>query len=109
MGTQQGAATDFPLTAAVPNGQECTGEVAGQENVCLVRCMNAANAGPFGGVIPVQLAGANNTAAAARRSLSRAVKRDSLLLKKMMRRELGIDLSKLDADEIAELRDDGDI
>ena len=106
---QDGAATDFPLTAAIPNGQECTGEVAGQDNVCLVKCQNAARAGPFGGVVPVQLAGANNTAAAARRGLARAVKRDSVLLKTMMRRELAVDLSQLDADELAELRDDGDI
>ena len=43
------------LTAAVPANQACTGTVAGQENVCLVRCMNDANAGPFGGVVPVQM------------------------------------------------------
>ncbi|KAF5123971.1 hypothetical protein E5D57_011892 [Metarhizium anisopliae] len=32
-----GSASDHPLTAAIPAGQECTGQVAGQENVCLVR------------------------------------------------------------------------
>ena len=83
--------------------------MAGQDNVCLVKCQNAARAGPFGGVIPVQMAGGNNTAANARARLARAVKRDNLLLNRMMRRDLGIDLSGLDADEIAELRDDGDI
>lgn len=64
--------TDQPLSAAIPAGQACTGSVAGQENVCLVRCMNGANAGPFGGVVPVQMvqagaagAAAGNTTAAA--------------------------------------------
>lgn len=54
------------LTASVPAGQTCTGTVAGQENVCLMRCMNDANAGPFGGVVPFQMvqAGANATAPA---------------------------------------------
>jgi hypothetical protein len=47
---QDGEATDFPLTAAIPAGTECTGTVAGQDNVCLVRCQNSARAGPFGGV-----------------------------------------------------------
>ncbi|KID98054.1 CAS1 appressorium specific protein, partial [Metarhizium majus ARSEF 297] len=58
-----GSASDHPLTAAIPAGQECTGNVAGQDNVCLVRCQNPARAGPFGGVVPVQMvqeAGANN-------------------------------------------------
>lgn len=51
---RDGNTTDFPLTAAIPADQECTGTVAGQENVCLVRCQNGARAGPFGGVVPVQ-------------------------------------------------------
>jgi len=72
---RDGEETDFPLTAAIPADQECTGEVAGQENVCLVRCQNPARAGPFGGVVPVQMASANATAAEARRRLARAVKR----------------------------------
>lgn len=58
-----GSASDHPLTAAIPAGQQCTGNVAGQDNVCLVRCQNPARAGPFGGVVPVQMvqeAGANN-------------------------------------------------
>ncbi|KAM5368497.1 hypothetical protein ACJZ2D_009474 [Fusarium nematophilum] len=29
---EDGEATDFPLTAAIPANQECTGQVAGQEN-----------------------------------------------------------------------------
>ncbi|RYP40764.1 hypothetical protein DL769_011721 [Monosporascus sp. CRB-8-3] len=51
---RDGAATDFPMTAAIPADQQCTGTAAGQENLCLVRCMNGARAGPFGGVVPVQ-------------------------------------------------------
>ncbi|KAK5280761.1 hypothetical protein LTR40_005889, partial [Exophiala xenobiotica] len=66
-----------PLTAQVPAGQTCTGTVAGQDNVCMVRCQNPALAGPFGGVVPVQMpqtsatsvattgAATNGTAAAA--------------------------------------------
>ncbi|KAK0103608.1 hypothetical protein ONS95_005620 [Cadophora gregata] len=57
-------ATDFPLTAKVAADQTCTGSVAGMEGVCMVKCQNAARAGPFGGCVPVQMAGANATAAA---------------------------------------------
>lgn len=60
---QDGEATDFPLTAAIPAGQTCTGTVAGQDGVCLVRCQNSARAGPFGGVVPVQMAPAAGGAA----------------------------------------------
>ncbi|KAI1173084.1 hypothetical protein F4777DRAFT_467224 [Nemania sp. FL0916] len=73
----KGAATDFPLVAEIPEDQTCTGTVAGQDNACLVRCMNDARAGPFGGVVPVQIAGGNsvsNTTAAARRGLASSVK-----------------------------------
>ena len=56
---RDGEASDFPLVAAIPADQECTGTVAGQNNVCLVRCQNPARAGPFGGVVPVQMAGGN--------------------------------------------------
>ncbi|KAM0428187.1 hypothetical protein ACHAPT_007088 [Fusarium lateritium] len=60
---RDGEATDHPLVASIPADQQCTGSVAGQENVCLVRCQNPARAGPFGGVVPVQMSGgaANNT------------------------------------------------
>ncbi|KAL9108925.1 MAG: hypothetical protein Q9227_006321 [Pyrenula ochraceoflavens] len=54
---KSGSMTDHPLNAQVPAGQTCTGSVAGQSNVCMVRCMNAANAGPFGGVVAVQMSG----------------------------------------------------
>ncbi|KAI7759372.1 hypothetical protein ACKAV7_001871 [Fusarium commune] len=53
---RDGEMGDFPLVASIPAGQNCTGSVAGEENVCLVRCQNPARAGPFGGVIPVQMA-----------------------------------------------------
>jgi hypothetical protein len=69
---RDGKETPHPLTAAIPEGQECTGTVAGQDNVCLVRCQNPARAGPFGGVVPVQMVAAGNaTAAAARRRARR--------------------------------------
>lgn len=69
---RDGETQDFPLNVAIPADQECTGTVAGQDNVCLVRCQNPARAGPFGGVVPVQMAGAANaTAPVARRSGSK--------------------------------------
>ena len=114
---RQGAATDFPLVAEVPAGQECTGNVAGQENVCLVRCQNAARAGPFGGVVPIQMAGAQ-TPAQARRALALAVKRSENELAHLMKRaskidtskvSSKIDTSKLSPEEIEELREDGEI
>ncbi|KAF1983191.1 hypothetical protein K402DRAFT_338815, partial [Aulographum hederae CBS 113979] len=52
---RDGAKTDFPLTAKVAADQTCTGTVAGQQNVCMVRCENPARAGPFGGCVPVQM------------------------------------------------------
>lgn len=55
-------ATDFPLDAQVPADQTCTGTVGGMDGVCMVRCNNAARAGPFGGCVAVQMAG-NGTAA----------------------------------------------
>ena len=102
-----GAQTDFPLEAAVPADQACTGTVAGQDNVCLVRCMNAARAGPFGGVVPVQMAN-TSTPAQARRNLMLAIKRDNILLNKMMKRAK-TNLNNLSPEELDELREDGEI
>lgn len=75
-------ATDFPLKVAMPAQMSCTGNLAGQNNVCLVRCMNAARAGPFGGCVPVQAvqggaapAAASPAAAAPAASASAATKR----------------------------------
>ncbi|KAK1989688.1 hypothetical protein LX36DRAFT_754601 [Colletotrichum falcatum] len=81
-----GATTDYPLRATIPAGQTCTGTVAGQANVCLVRCQNAARAGPFGGVVPVQMAQTGNTPAAARRNLARAIVESERQFKRMMKR-----------------------
>jgi hypothetical protein len=64
-------ATGFPLTAKVAATQTCTGTMAGMEGVCMVRCDNAARAGPFGGCVPVQMASeAGNASAAARMARS---------------------------------------
>ncbi|KAI1382435.1 hypothetical protein F4677DRAFT_401910 [Hypoxylon crocopeplum] len=82
---RDGNETDFPLVTAIPADQECTGTVAGQDNVCLVRCQNSARAGPFGGVVPVQMAN-TTSAATARRNLARAMKRSIPLTTKMNRR-----------------------
>ncbi|KAI1848188.1 hypothetical protein JX265_011766 [Neoarthrinium moseri] len=103
---RDGAETDFPLKAAMPADASCTGTVAGQENVCLVKCMNAARAGPFGGVVPVQMAN-TTTAAQARRALARAVKRSDDEARAMVKR--AISLKGLSPEEIEELREDGEI
>jgi hypothetical protein len=66
---------DLPLTAAIPAGQTCTGTVAGQTGVCMVRCENPARAGPFGGCVPVQMV----AAAAAPGKLSQRFQASSLL------------------------------
>ncbi|KAF9493837.1 hypothetical protein BDN71DRAFT_1394232 [Pleurotus eryngii] len=42
-------ATAFPLVAQMPAGMACTGGPNG--DACLVRCRNAARAGPFGGCV----------------------------------------------------------
>ncbi|KAK2000638.1 hypothetical protein LX36DRAFT_410718 [Colletotrichum falcatum] len=105
---RDGAKTDFPLKAAIPAGQKCTGTVAGQSNVCLVRCQNAARAGPFGGVVPVQMAN-TTTPAAARRNLMLAIKRSDDLLKKMIKRaQTPSAAPEDDPDYLAELRADGE-
>ena len=52
----------FAFAFSVPEGTVCNGTVAGMTGVCLVKIANANKAGPFGGVVPVQMAG--NAAAA---------------------------------------------
>jgi len=64
-GNSRAKATDFPLTVSMPAAMSCTGNVAGQANTCIVRCMNQARAGPFGGCVAVQQAGAAAPAAPA--------------------------------------------
>ncbi|KAJ9144499.1 Cell surface protein [Pleurostoma richardsiae] len=61
---------DYPVAFSVPAGTTCSGTVAGQQNVCLVKIANSNKAGPFGGVVAIQMAGgattsATNTTAAA--------------------------------------------
>jgi hypothetical protein len=49
---------DFPMTFSVPAGTTCNGNIGGQSNVCLVKIANKNGAGPFGGVVAIQMAGA---------------------------------------------------
>ncbi|OAA47929.1 CAS1 appressorium specific protein [Metarhizium rileyi] len=65
-----GSESDHPLTVAIPANQQCTGQVAGQSNICMVRCQNPARAGPFGGVVPVQMAQAANNGAGAKSGIN---------------------------------------
>lgn len=60
-----GSKSDIPLKVAIPPNQQCTGNVAGQAGVCMVRCQNPARAGPFGGVVPVQMVQAAGVGAGA--------------------------------------------
>lgn len=48
----------FEFAFAVPENTTCTGVVAGMAGVCLVKVANANGAGPFGGVVPVQMVAA---------------------------------------------------
>jgi hypothetical protein len=100
--------------------------VAGQENVCLVRCQNGARAGPFGGVVPVQMAdpaaaggnataGGNGTAnagadadaaAKARRSLAKRLRVNGMKLEKLKRRAVALAQDAGDPDVLAELLED---
>jgi len=57
---------DFPFQVAMPADMKCTGTIAGQSNTCIVKLVNPSNAGPFGGCVPVQQAGAGNATAARR-------------------------------------------
>ncbi|OIW35660.1 cell surface protein [Coniochaeta ligniaria NRRL 30616] len=54
---------DFPMKFSVPAGTTCSGTVNGISNVCLVKIANSNKAGPFGGVVAVQIAGQTATAA----------------------------------------------
>lgn len=66
---------DYPFKVAIPAGQTCTGTMAGQANTCLVKLVNPSNAGPFGGCIPVQMAGAAPAAAPAGAATARRMAR----------------------------------
>ncbi|PQE07368.1 putative gEgh 16 protein [Rutstroemia sp. NJR-2017a WRK4] len=54
---------DYPIAIQMPAGMSCTGTVAGQQNVCLVKIANPSGAGPFGGVVAMQMAGAGSASA----------------------------------------------
>ncbi len=54
---------DYPIKIAVPAGTTCTGTAGGQTNVCAVKIVNPSGAGPFGGVIMMQMAGTGGVAA----------------------------------------------
>ena len=57
---------DYPIAIEVPAGTTCTGTVGGQSGVCLVKIANPSGAGPFGGVMAMQMtAGGALTPAAA--------------------------------------------
>lgn len=53
--------TDHPMSFSIPAGTTCTGSMGGMDNVCLMKIANSNRAGPFGGVVPFQIA-ANGTA-----------------------------------------------
>lgn len=53
---------DFPMAFSFPDGLQCTGEISGIENVCLVKIANANDAGPFGGVVAIQMTDSTGTA-----------------------------------------------
>ncbi|KAF4627759.1 hypothetical protein G7Y89_g10398 [Cudoniella acicularis] len=64
---------DYPFAVAIPAGITCTGTVAGQTNVCMVKISNNNAAGPFGGCVVVQQSGTNSTIAA-KRTISQPLK-----------------------------------
>lgn len=47
---------DYPMAITIPADTACSGTVGGQSNVCLVKLANPSGAGPFGGVIAIQMA-----------------------------------------------------
>jgi hypothetical protein len=55
---------DYPFEATIPAGTTCTGTVGGQSNVCLVKIVNPSGAGPFGGVVAIQMASSGPSPAA---------------------------------------------
>lgn len=67
---------DFPISMTIPAGTTCTGTMGGQSNVCLVKIANPSGAGPFGGVVAMQMVGAagatGNTTAASVASTPKA-------------------------------------
>jgi len=56
---------DYPIAVAIPAGMTCTGTVGGQSGVCLVKLANPSAAGPFGGVVAMQISGSASNATTA--------------------------------------------
>ncbi|TDZ15707.1 hypothetical protein C8034_v003379 [Colletotrichum sidae] len=46
---------DFNMAFSVPDGTQCTGTSGNLQNVCLVKIANNNGAGPFGGVMAIQI------------------------------------------------------
>lgn len=63
---------DFKVAFTMPAGTTCTGTVGGVANTCLVKIANNNKAGPFGGVVAVQMAGAASNATAKRETVFHA-------------------------------------
>ncbi|KAL0939686.1 cas1 appressorium specific protein [Colletotrichum truncatum] len=63
---------DFPMAFSVPDGTTCTGTSGNLQNVCLVKIANNNGAGPFGGVMAIQIPpnGAAAGGAAAKREVA---------------------------------------
>ncbi|KAI1855441.1 hypothetical protein JX265_007724 [Neoarthrinium moseri] len=59
---------DHNMAFSVPAGTTCSGTMAGQSNVCLVKIANSNKAGPFGGVVAIQMAGSAAGNATGKRS-----------------------------------------
>ncbi|KAJ4419805.1 hypothetical protein N0V82_004740 [Gnomoniopsis sp. IMI 355080] len=51
---------DFPVTFTLPSNVACSGTVGNVNGVCFVKMANTNPAGPFGGVVPIQV-GNNST------------------------------------------------
>lgn len=47
---------DHPIAMTIPADTKCTGTVGTMENVCFVKIVNPSGAGPFGGVVAMQMA-----------------------------------------------------
>ncbi|POS82852.1 hypothetical protein EPUL_004810, partial [Erysiphe pulchra] len=50
-GLSAASVMDFPVEVKMPAGMTCDGNVAGVQNVCVMKLMNQAPAGPFGGSV----------------------------------------------------------
>jgi hypothetical protein len=60
---------DFPMEFSVPANTTCTGTINGVSNVCLVKIANSNRAGPFGGVVAIQIAGQADAGNATKRAV----------------------------------------